>query len=67
MCAGMSNPTNYYALWAKYEFLRAKAFRLVMSDAVSLDAPEAAEVFELVGDMTEADVEVALLEYAATL
>jgi hypothetical protein len=57
----MTTPTNYYALSVKYEKLRALAFRLVMSEAVeSLDDPRAQAVFDIVGDMTEQEVEDAL-------
>jgi len=61
----MTTPNTYYALHARYEELRALAFRLVMSEAVSLDTPEAQAVFEKVGDMTEAEADDALREAKA--
>lgn len=58
----MPTPNSYYALHVRHEELRALAFKLVMSEAVSLDAPEARAVFDKVGDMSEAEVTGALRE-----
>lgn len=58
----MATPNNYYALNVRYEKLRALAFKLVMSDACQWGEPETQAVFDLVGDMTQQEVEDALRE-----
>jgi hypothetical protein len=62
----MPTPTTYFNLTERHEHLRAVAFKLVMSDAVTFDTPECQALFDLVGDMTERDANETLAYVAKT-
>jgi hypothetical protein len=49
----MPTPQAYGHLNERYEYLRALAFKMIMSDAVAFGSAEVDVVFDLVGDMTE--------------
>lgn len=62
----MTTPQNYYALSVEYQRLRALAFRVVMSDACKLSAPEVQALFDVVGNMDATEADTAIREWKAT-
>ena len=63
----MPTPQSYYALNAKHEALRARAYLYLMSDECpSIRGPLAAALFDLVGDMSETEAYEAIAAEAAT-
>ena len=64
----MPTPSAYGALHEEYGYLRAMAFKYLMSSEVpNIDGPLAGILFDMVGDQSEAEVEQAIREYKATL